>query len=74
MHVDLPRAIVVTVHGRSTIHRSGPSGSASGVRGNVGRADETTVAILSWGVLRLAQREVAHVELVGHICDIGFRG
>jgi hypothetical protein len=66
-------AVEVTVHRRCTIHGSGPSGAASSVRGNVGRADESTVAILSWGVLRLAQREVAHVELVGHVCDNGFR-
>ena len=62
----------MTVHGRSTVHSSGTrsraSGAASGVRRDVGRANEA--AVLSGGVLRLAQREVVHVELIGHVCDI----
>jgi len=78
MQGDVPGTVKVAVHGRSAVHSSGTrsraSGAASGVRGNVGRADETTVAVLSWGVLRLAQREVVHVELVGHVCDVVFRG
>ena len=68
----------MTVHGRSAVHSSGTrsraSGAASGVRRDVGGADKSTVAILSRGVLRLAQREVVHVELIGHVCDIFFRG
>ena len=76
MQVGLPGAVKVAVHGRSAVHSSGTrsraSGAASGVRGNVGRADEST--ILSRGVLRLVQREVVHVELVGHVCEIVFRG
>jgi hypothetical protein len=75
---DLLGPVEVTVHRGSAVHssrRTGSraSGASSGVRRDVGRADETTVAVLSWGVLRFAQREVVHVELIGHVCDMSFR-
>jgi hypothetical protein len=74
---NLLGTVKVTVHGRSAVHgrrrtRSRASGAASSMRRNVGRTDET-VAILSGSVLRLAQREVVHVELIGHVCDMSFR-
>ena len=65
----------MTVHGRSAIerHRSRAGGrtssAASGVRRDVGGANEATVPVLSGSVLRLAQREVVHVELIGHNCS-----
>ena len=66
----------VAVHGRRAVKVGAgrrATSAASGVRRDVCGANEAVavaVAVLLGSVLGLAEREVVHVELVGHGCDV----
>ena len=77
------RAVAVgTAHGRRTVKssrraRCRAAARASHVRRDVGRATLAEAAVLLTGLggmLGLLQAEVVHVELVGHVCEMNFRG